>query len=307
MKFLSSCPICQSKKIIRWGIQKLFHKPKPASMREAEDQYLLDRLQKKHLVRSLYFCTSCTFVFQNPTYTEQELQSLYNSNGVQSAEYYKAAGRSTDQLWDSPRARQNNEFRKAFYSAVIRSLGAGSVLDYGGGDGRNVTHPRLQNTIRYVYDFAEDKEYYCDGVIPLKSLGNLRNVDFILCTHVLEHLSDPLATFNTFRGMIAARGHLLIEVPFDFTERILTRRPGAVWHVNHFTRKTILELAERSGWHCMLVRMKPMPYSNRFQLCLIAVLAPKIRGGSYPKPLSTGWLMVDMFRCLYSRAERIFH
>lgn len=273
-------------------------------MNDAEDQFLLDRLNRKHIVRSIFYCSSCTFLFQNPTYSENELHLLYNPEGRNTAEYYESAGKSAEQLWASPEALRNDALRKEFYSSVILTLGGASILDYGGGNGVTLTHPRLGNKQRFVFDFGKNQNYISDGIVPLEKLDGGQSFDFILCTHVLEHIPEPVSTLKTFRRSISARGYLLLEVPFDFTERMISRRPGAVWHVNYFNRKSLLQAAGMSGWDCSLLRIKQMPYSNRYQACILGIFVPK---GSRPRHTSTvskARLVIDMIGSLIRRIKR---
>ena len=306
MIFLDKCPICKSERIMKWGKKCLVQRETPLDLADAEDQFLLSRLNKTNLVRSIYYCRSCTFLFQNPTYTEDELQNIYKSEGINTLHYYKAVGKSSEQLWDSPIAHQNIEKRKAFYASMILSLGGSIILDYGGGSGINLTHPSLNKKERYVYDFGKDEHYYAKGISPIMLLDDDNRFDFILCTHVLEHETDPLSTFQKLRKVIKPHGHLFLEIPFDFSERIISRRPGAIWHINYFNRKSIIEIAKRSGWLCQWIRLNYMPYTKDHLLCIAAFFKPELKSTIKRQSVTRIQVIYDMIKCLSKRLRDSF-
>lgn len=301
---LNKCPICASDKLIRWGKKYITRRKKPLNLVDSEDQFLLTRLNKKSLTRSISFCCSCAFSFQNPSYSEQELSNIYKSEGKSPRQFYEAAGKSVTQLWESPQAIHNREKRKAYYASIITRFNCTSVLDYGGGTGTNLTHSLLKNTKRFVFDFGRDDNNYENGITPLKELDKNTLFDFIICTHVLEHDSDPVKTCKTFQQLIKPKGHLLLEVPFEFPERILSRRPGTIWHINYFTRKTILEIAKLSKWLCISIHMKYMPYAQNHIPCLVGLFEPHHENAEKQNSIV---LIHTIFDCFHSLSIRMLN
>lgn len=277
MKLLIECPICKSRKIVRYGKKRLIRKDKPISLVDAEDQFLLERLKRTSLIRSTSLCFSCSFLFQNPTYDNEDLKNIYGNKGKGITGYYKEMENSGKDAFLLTLAQQNLKRRQKRYAESIVNLHGTSILDYGGGNGINLVHPLLKDTKRYVYDFGKDTRLEKD-VIAIKNLEIEDHFDFILNTHVLEHEPDPQATLRKLRQLITPAGHLYLEVPFEYSERLLTRRPGAIWHVNYFNRKTIIEIAERTGWFCETIKIKNLPYGHFSITCIIATLRPASKG-----------------------------
>jgi len=272
--FLKECPVCKSVKILRYGNKKLFKRYYPKNVIDAEDQFLLDRLGKMSLVRYIYFCRSCFFLFQNPTYDHVDLKDLYNNLGRGTIKYYEAAGLTPQDLWDSKLSQKNLEERQRRYAHEIITRRGRKVIDYGGSSGVNLTHPSLNDIEKYVYDFGRDSIPE-DGILPIKNLNVDHRFDFMIHTHVLEHEPDPQSSLMNLRQLVTPDGSLLLEVPFEYAERLLTRRPGAVWHVNYFNRKSIIEIAERTGWRCETIKVKNLPYGHLSMNCIIAILKPE--------------------------------
>ena len=302
MDWLTECPSCASAKILRWGKRYFAKRDKPQDLRDAENQILLGRLERKSLVRQIYLCLSCSFLFQNPTYDAHELQQIYGEAGPRSVDYYESVGKSAKDLWASPIARKHSNERQSTYADAILASGASQILDYGGGSGINLQHSLLNHTKRYVYDFGKDSVSE-KKIISIKSLETEKCFDFILHTHVLEHERDPISSLKKLRQLIAPKGTLYLEVPFDYTERIISRRPGAIWHVNHFNRKTIVEVGMRAGWWCKEIRVTRLPYSHLFLNCIVALMKPDWDGSQHKRPVKIINVGFDMLWALLKRAQ----
>ncbi|MEA3428046.1 MAG: class I SAM-dependent methyltransferase [Thermodesulfobacteriota bacterium] len=300
MKLLSECPLCKSKKIGKYGKKVLTKRFKPKNGIDAEDQFFLEQLKKSTLVRTIYLCRSCYLLFQNPTYDHVDLKNLYNKSGPGIIRYYKAVGLTAEDLWASTVSQKKMAERQSRYANEIINRGGTKILDYGGGSGINLLHRSLNDTERYVYDFGRDSspEY---GIHLIKSLNVDHRFNFILHTHVLEHEPDPQFSLSKLRQLISPEGSLLLEVPFEYAERFLTRRPGAVWHVNYFNRKSIIEIAERTGWFCETIKIKNLPYGHISINCIIAILRPGSKGLKRKRFLENIQIVYDVILSLFMR------
>lgn len=298
MKFLHECPICNSSNILRYGKKSLFKKSIQKSLIETENQFLLKQLNKKHCERSIYLCRSCSFLFQNPTYDDDDLKNLYSDGGPNIQDYYELVQKSVLDLWSLP-ARKNLDERRNRYANAMILHGGTRILDYGGKSGINLVHPSLNHTKRYVYDFGGDTTAE-SGIRSIKNLDVKKRFDFILHTHVLEHEPDPLMSLRKLRKLVAPDGILYLEVPFEYAERILKRRPGSIWHVNYFNRKTIMEITQRTGWKCQSIKISNIPYNHFFMNGIIAILRPHY-DGLHPNRSYNLQVLNDMARSLLMR------
>lgn len=277
MRLLDECPLCKSKQIEKYGGKVLTKRFKPKDITDSEDQFLLERLNISTLVRSIYLCRSCYLLFQNPTYDHGDLGKLYNNSAPGIIRYYKAVGLTAEDRWASTVSQNKLAERQSRYAHEIINRGGTKILDYGGGSGINLLHHSLSDTERYVYDFGRDSMPE-NGIHLIKDFNVDHYFNFILHSHVLEHEPDPQYSLTKLRQLMSPMGTLLLEVPFEYAERLLTRRPGAVWHVNYFNRKSIIELTERTGWFCESIKIKNLPYGHISTNCIIATLRPASKG-----------------------------
>ena len=273
MKLLTQCPICNSIEIYNFSKKKLFVQSNNGSLTEAENQFLLLNLKKSRVERNLYLCRECSFLFQNPTYGKEDLKNLYGATGSNIKDCYQCAKKSEIACW-SLSAKNNLAKRRERYANAITSIGKNHILDYGGNRGGNLQHPSLNHKKRCVYDFGRDRSPE-NGIRSIKNLDSKLRFDFILHTHVLEHEPDPLFSMRKLRKLVTPNGVLYLEVPFEYAERLLTRRPGSIWHVNYFNRKTIIEIANRTAWKCESIKISNNPYNHFYMNCITAILSPR--------------------------------
>jgi SAM-dependent methyltransferase len=300
MERKENCPLCGSGHLIPWGSEEIVRRERWKTLAESERQLLLSRLGKERVTRSLSLCPSCSFLFQNPAYDSGELGRLYAHIPGEYARFALAAGIPVDLLWESPRARENLRERQQRYAEIVLSGGAGSVHDYGGGNGANLRGPSRASVERSVYDCGQP-ETAAAGVTVVDGLGTVPRFDCILHTHVLEHEPDPLDSLRKLRSVIRPGGFLYLEVPFEYGERLVSRRPGAVWHVGFFNRRTILIASARAGWVCERLDLADLPYSTERIACISAILRPGPVSAVSPSALRTG---ADVLGHLVRRAAR---
>ena len=116
-----------------------------------------------------------------------------------------------------------------------RAIGGGAVLDYGGGDGR------LMEPFRSVGCHCELVDYSprpVPGVVKkgdtLRDLADDQRYDWIVASHVIEHVADPLGELRALRGHLLPDGILFVEVPFEIWGRPpLPEEPGDAHQLFH--------------------------------------------------------------------------
>jgi SAM-dependent methyltransferase len=83
--------------------------------------------------------------------------------------------------------------------------------------------------------------------------------DYITMSQVLEHIHDPVNLLISFRRILKDNGQIIIGVPnIDSRLRKKYAHRWLNWHipyhVNHFSRKSIAVLAEKSGYHLRRIK-----------------------------------------------------
>jgi SAM-dependent methyltransferase len=107
----------------------------------------------------------------------------------------------------------------AFVAEQARALPPGArVLDVGAGDApyRELFAPRPYVSLDHadtLHGAAVDIVGRADDIPVAEG-----SFDAVLCTQVLEHVPDPLATVCELRRVLAARGRLIATVPFAWEE-----------------------------------------------------------------------------------------
>lgn len=192
-----------------------------------------------HVNLESILCENCGFLCYRPRPEGEDIDSKY----AYIARHEKASKEFTmEKASDEPRARE-------LYRQLRKSLdnGSHSILDYGGGNGR---------LLRY---FLEDG-HECstlelvDQTLPginyagsqISDLSSLPPFNALICSHVLEHLADPLETLCSLIPHVEKDGVVYIEVPAE----IWNRPPPSidpVTHINFFTTDSLRVLMEKSG------------------------------------------------------------
>lgn len=106
--------------------------------------------------------------------------------------------------------------------------------------------------IGYLKSTQPDVECAVADITAGVQLFGGKNFDVILCSHVLEHLEDPLAFLRLIRGF--RFNYLLVEVPLEnlafgkLKVRFVDRGEHPAGHVQFFSRCSLLELMDAAGF-----------------------------------------------------------
>lgn len=119
-----------------------------------------------------------------------------------------------------------------------------NVLDYGGDKGQYIPD-QLSDANKYVYDISGNQTV--PNVTLLRTLNSVKQIkwDFILCMHLLEHLSDPLDTLKTLSGLLGGGNntYLYIELPKqDYMHRYSDIEINE--HINFFQENTMYKIGD---------------------------------------------------------------
>ena len=192
------------------------------------------------------------------------------------------------------------------------------ILDYGGGDGRLLEEFVERGDDCYLVDYSVR---VIRGVTKLadtlKGVEPGAQFDIIICSHVLEHVFDPLEVLSALRGLLVTGGVLFVEVPLELWRSVpLASEP--VTHVNFFSDVSMQYLLARSGYSVARCTIGEMPLSgNR---CSVVRAFARNTGRADRLPLNgysrtlqlispnlatrVGWLMRQPSRILPAVAHR---
>lgn len=198
-------------------------------------------------------CRHCGFVLYTPRPSADEVRAKYQfSSGT------------ADHRPPPPytAARERLRARRVFglLSPHLADAGDSRLLDYGGGDGR-----LLQDFIRAGCEchVADYNRRPIPGIrrigATVRDLDSARAYDAVVCSHVLEHVVNPLSILKTLATALKKGGAIYVEVPVE-----IWRRPPApsepVTHINFFTPLSLRYLVARAGLAIEYCRLTSYPH-----------------------------------------------
>lgn len=226
------CIYCNSKHIIE---KKAFFVP-----------FLVERMFKNNPPQtSVIICKKCKLAYSEYRPKDDEMKLLYNN--YRSEEYQKQRQKHEPSYTKEFNERlgfdKNDQiFRKTRLINILKkyiNIGSiQSVLDYGGDAGQFIPD-EFQLAEKYVYEISNIEPI--SGIKHIKTKDELsaRNYDFIMCSHVLEHVAYPIDIIKEMYSLLKENGYLYIELPIDNS---LTKRKKITYiheHISCYNIKTL--------------------------------------------------------------------
>jgi SAM-dependent methyltransferase len=243
------CPLCGSTRLSRFSEGRILGSP----------------------VRNM-ICDNCTLVFQSPRMSEQELEAYY-------AGPYRIELVGTDAPIPS---KLNFEHARAQHLVdfIEKSIGRFEVhLDIGCAAGQLLLETRRRFGCRVIGiepGHAHAAHARSEGVEVHASLDeylqseNRQRPDLVTLSHVLEHISDPIAFLRRIReDVLAADGNLLIEVPNLFVHSAF--EPA---HLYAYHAGTLRETLGVAGFEVRNVLLHNQPRRDPRPHYLVMVATP---------------------------------
>jgi len=201
-------------------------------------------------------CESCRFLFLDIRFDDTEMNRLYA--GYRETEYVELRDH-----YEPGYALRNFELAKRadwlpFAEALISphlhrpKSGRIRILDFGGGTGIN-TPFRLADAEIDIYDISASGTLKgVNSVSPSSALA--QNYDLVVCSMLLEHVSDPAEILRNLTNYMRPETLLYIEVPYEKVMSELNDSLQAVqskrhWHehINFFSTDSIRTLVNSTG------------------------------------------------------------
>ena len=192
-------------------------------------------------------CRECGFMTYMPRPTRADLQAKYTFLSQENPSHTAAP----IEPYDLERAQRVYDVVSSCFSDSSTPL---TILDYGGGDGR-LMQPFLQRGNHcFLVDYASNIR---PGVVKLgdelEAVPADQVFDVIICSHVLEHLADPLAITHQLQLRLKPEGILYAEVPQEIWDGIRIEY-DPVTHVNFFTQYALERLFRQASYEVLTSR-----------------------------------------------------
>lgn len=118
------------------------------------------------------------------------------------------------------------------------------------------------------------------------------------CSEVLEHVDDPVAFLTQARPYLAPGAALVVTVPGG----PMSAFDRYIGHRQHFTRASIRDVLEKSGFEVQQVYLAGFPFFNLYRLAVIArgeKLAVDVQAGEHGSASRLASLTMAVFRFLF--------
>ncbi len=203
---MHECLICKSKNTV--------------SNKTKVSKFLCSRmLDGKQKDTYLIYCKDCGFSYYDFRPSDEEMKKFYL--GYRNEEYQKQ--RQASECWYTPQineligkntteAKNREKNLTEIINKCVDLNKITNVLDYGGDMGQHIPHI-FSDKKKYVFDISEVEPV--EGVTALKDFSKINGFDFIMCSGLLEHISNPVEITERIISLMNKGGYLYVEIPFD--------------------------------------------------------------------------------------------
>lgn len=227
-----SCLFCLSKNITRRISRFVPFLEERMFLFEPKDTYIVH-------------CNNCDISYSSYRPNDEEMARLYS--GYRDENYQKQR-----QKYEPSYTKEFNEnlghnssnviSRKKFLESIVKRYvntdKIKKVLDYGGDSGQFIPDC-FSGADKYVYEVSNVPTV--DGVknISEKEIESNPDFDFVMCCHVLEHVTNPIEVIYKLISYCKNDGYIYIEVPYEtvpFAGNYIHE------HINVYRTKTFIKL-----------------------------------------------------------------
>lgn len=206
------------------------------------------------------YCGSCGFGCYTPRPEEKDVKGKYEYLWPQKKTDEKPKQNETPELNKkadekpkrnkSPKLKKNSVRAERIYNMATGHVRKEklSVLDYGGGDGRMLV-PFIEakhdcHLVDYSVKHFPGVEKIGD---ELSSVPSENRYDVIICSHVLEHLTDPLGLLKELKKYLHDGGIIYAEVPMELRCGFPIES-NPITHCNFFAPASFQNLFSNAGY-----------------------------------------------------------
>ncbi len=255
----------------------------------------------------LCLCPGCAMIFFDARPSAEEADRFYGeyrgADYVRSRDLHEPGYARINDMISSPREVS------ARRAGIERALGGvpfatpARVLDFGGDKGQFIP-ARWSGAERFVIDLSRNP--LPPDIERLTALPGRPFFDAILCCHVLEHASDPLAMLRGLRDNLEEDGILYLEVPWEIGIKVYLSLARGRWtglrrsprqlneHLNYFSLAALANLLPMAGLKTLrcATHNLDLGWSRVSVLSCVARKAP-IPAGGPPYPPAPGPLLAE--------------
>ncbi|MFZ9470022.1 MAG: methyltransferase domain-containing protein [Rickettsiales bacterium] len=296
---MHKCINCGSKKLIKI----------PAFIAE----FLLDRMKISGSNKSnINKCANCGFIFGDFRPSDIDLGIFYEDYFGEEYKNHRKKFEPEFSIEQKNRFSTDQENQRKIHNlqhvlkAKNLNFSNGKVLDFGGGDGKNLNIELFLNAEKFIFEITQEKlQQNIKNISNQTPIETFEKFDLVISQHCLEHVSYPNIIVNKIYNMIKKGGYFFIEVPYyggyssynsknnenfasifspkriflskiskkyrdNLSKRLAQKiKPFRIHeHLNHFNHPSIKYLLKQSGF--VEISTYEFPIDNGKVLCAIA-------------------------------------
>lgn len=202
------------------------------------------------------YCPSCGFACYNPRPTEQDSKASYAYN------WSKNKPKKNPGQKNFPDLQKDTKRARRIYTLTTQHVRKTklSVLDYGGGDGRILLPFVDTKHDCYLVDYGSHQIPGIRKIADdLTSMPTDRLYDIVICSHILEHMSDPVAFLKGLKKHLHDDGVIYAEVPMELRCGFPIET-DPVTHCNFFAPASLHNLFDKAGYRVVSFQKKISNY-----------------------------------------------
>lgn len=207
--------------------------------------FIVERMFKGENVQTkLLHCLNCNTQFSFYRPNDEEMSNLYS--------------RYRDEEYQQMRCKTEEYDRDVYYNDEIENIrrkdledflgeefdydSITCLLDYGGDEGQFIPG-KFHRANKYIYEISGNKTR--NGIEMINDFESISEYDwdFIMCCHVLEHVSNPLIIIDKLMESLK-KGYFYLELPHEtFMNSYSDVEINE--HINFFTYESLQHIAIR--------------------------------------------------------------
>lgn len=247
-----------------------------------EKRFIRDRL-RYGIIRPVYECSSCGFVYLWPRMGEEETVEYYKKGDYRNIPREKLGLQQHDSkaTFNSRmgQAKQRFDIVKPYLNKNVRFLEIGC----GSGSFLSLVKPLVKECKAMELDpiFAEYVQNELKIDVSQKAIIDLDpakdgKFDVVCMWFVLEHLHDPVNDLKSLRKIVADGGVLLMLLP-NLLDPLLTIYRSEAYsdffyqlpHLNYFSPTTLKLAMEKSGWKGKVIPIQIYSLQNHLRWAFV--------------------------------------
>lgn len=222
------------------------------------------------------FCPRCALIYLSPTFDDEELGRLYSHTGWLEMRGALEALAKTESVSLADVEARGRAFRPLFVRSRVERHVRGPVakiVDYGGGDGLYLRELGGPGRRRFVYDVAlpERLDAGVEGLTREEDLRAQAPFDLVCTMNTMEHVTFPGEVIRLFREITKPGAHVYVEVPYEFSGLVYTKKVTLNYHINFFSKLSLENLFRLHGFRAVSLEVAFLPVDQYEFYALVAV------------------------------------